>query len=86
MRNPWLKNNLCFESFFQRQDKVYNENNIPKGVKDSKNSGLIAPRRAVLNDLSSNLQNNQNANQKGKITIAKPTIQITKPTTRLTSK
>ncbi|XP_060861553.1 G2/mitotic-specific cyclin-B [Metopolophium dirhodum] len=68
-----------------RQDKVYNENNIPKGVKDSKSSGLIAPRRAVLNDLSSNLQNNQNANQKGKITITKPTIQITKPTTRLAS-
>ncbi|XP_025201193.1 G2/mitotic-specific cyclin-B2 [Melanaphis sacchari] len=68
-----------------RQDKVYSENNIPKAVKDSKSSGIIAPRRPVLNDISSNLQINQNANQKGKITITKPTIQVTKPTTRLAS-
>jgi hypothetical protein len=75
-----------FLYLFQRQDKVYSENNIPKAVKDSKSSGIIAPRRPVLNDISSNLQINQNANQKGKITITKPTIQITKPTTRLASK
>lgn len=60
----------------QRQDKVYSENNVPKGVKDLKSSGVLATRRPVLNDLSSNLQNNQNANQKSKITITKPTTRL----------
>ncbi|XP_025412607.1 G2/mitotic-specific cyclin-B isoform X3 [Sipha flava] len=59
-----------------RQDKVYSENNVPKGVKDLKSSGVLATRRPVLNDLSSNLQNNQNANQKSKIIITKPTTRL----------
>lgn len=65
---------------------MYSENTNLKAVKNPKNSGIIAPRRPVLNDISSNLQINQNTNQKGKITITKPTIQLKKPTTRLTSK
>jgi len=77
----------------QKQDKVVSENNvnISKGVKDLKRSGLTASRRPVLNDLNSNLQVNQNVNQRGKvtkpvITITKPTTTISKPTTRLASK
>lgn len=70
----------------QRQEKVLSENNVPKGVKDVKSSGIIAPRRPVLNEISSNLQVNQNGNQKGKITINQPNISISKPSTRLTTK
>ncbi|VVC39369.1 Cyclin, N-terminal,Cyclin-like,Cyclin, C-terminal domain [Cinara cedri] len=66
-----------------RQDKVLSENNVPRGVKDLKNNGIIGPKRPVLNDISSNLQTNQNANQKGKTTIIKPSITITKPTTKI---
>lgn len=53
--------------------------NMPKGIKDLKNGGLSVARRPVLNDISSNLQINQNGNQRGKVAV-------TKPTTRLASK
>lgn len=65
---------------------MLSENNIPKGIKALKNSNITAPKRPVLNDISSNLQVNQNGNQRGKITINKPNISISKPTTRLTTK
>lgn len=67
----------------QRQDRALNENNIQKGIKDLKSTSTIGPRRPVLNDISSNLQVNQNANQRGKIAITKP---LAKPVTRLTAK
>lgn len=52
-----------------------------------KSNGGPAPRRPVLNDIiNSNLQINQNANQKGKTTLIKPSIIVTKPNTRLTVK
>lgn len=65
---------------------MLSENNIPKAIKGLKSSNITAPKRPVLNDISSNLQVNQNVNQRGKITINKPNISISKPTTRLTTK
>jgi len=68
---------------YVQREKVLSENNIPKGVKIS---SILAPRRPVLNDISSNLQVNQHGNQRGKITTNKPNISISKPSTRLTAK
>jgi len=59
---------------------------VQKGIKDVKNSNIIAPKRTALNDISSNLQANQSTNQRGKITLTKPSISISKPTTRFASK
>lgn len=62
---------------------MHSENNIPKGIKDLKSNGGPAPRRPALNDIiNSNLQ----TNQKGKTTLIKPTITVTKPTTRIAAK
>lgn len=77
---------MSYVLYVSQREKVLSENNIPKGVKDIKSSGIIAPRRHVLNDISSNLQVNHNGNQRGKITLNKPNISISKPATRLTSK
>ncbi|XP_050432110.1 G2/mitotic-specific cyclin-B [Adelges cooleyi] len=66
-----------------RQDKVLSEN-ISRGAKDLK-SGITAPRRPVLNDISSNLQPTQNANQKGKIAVPKPSTRLTANLNRTTT-
>ncbi|XP_050539301.1 G2/mitotic-specific cyclin-B2 [Daktulosphaira vitifoliae] len=67
-----------------RQENILSENSS-RGTKDLKSSGIIAPRRPVLNDISSNLQPSQNPIQRTKIAIAKPVTRLTTNLNRTTT-